>query len=210
MDKNTFNKLLQNPNYAPLFSELQKKPAGNRLIELLHQLGFKCGSALDLKQVILWSIGDELIARKMSLMNPKAKPKVIRSAPYNHYVQEINRRLKKLEQEGDDKNYLPLFCLYKINEIELKNAQRYPEDVGKYMHENFINATELRMLRWVWKSQERNHLQSTASQQGVVQQRKSNRTNAVQRGRVPTLTQPATPSESKPVKVKTPQAQCLA
>ncbi len=48
MDKNTFNKLLQNPNYAPLFSELEKLPV-DRLIELLHKLGFKCGSALDLK-----------------------------------------------------------------------------------------------------------------------------------------------------------------
>ena len=209
MDKNTFNKLLQNPNYAPLFSELEKLPV-DRLIELLHQLGFKCGSALDLKQVILWSIGDELIARKMSLMNPKAKPKVIRSAPYNHYVQEINRRFKKLEQEGDDKKLSTAvpYLLDKLN--ELKNAQRHPEDVGKYMHENFINATELRMLRWVWKSQERNHLQSIASQQGVVQQGKSNSANAVQRGRVPTLTQPATPSESKPVKAKTHQAECLA
>ncbi len=73
----------------------------------------------------------------MSLMNPKAKPKVIRSAPYNHYVQEINRRFKKLEQEGDDKKLSTAvpYLLDKLN--ELKNAQRHPEDVWQIYAREF-------------------------------------------------------------------------
>lgn len=184
MDIKTFENLLRHPNYGPLFSELEKLPV-DKLIEVLNAMGFKCGSPLDLKQVILWSIGDELIARKMALMNP-AKPKVIRSAAYNQYVEEINRRFKKLEQEGDDKKLTTAvpYLLDKLN--ELRRAQRHPEDVGKYMHDNFLNTTELRMLRWVWKSQERNHLQSTVSQQGVLPDSK---TKSALNPAIPTLKQ---------------------
>jgi hypothetical protein len=150
MDLAEFNKLLKNPNYHPLYTALESMSVDD-LIGLLHRAGFQCGTAQDFKRVILWAVGDELVAKKMAALDINPSKKIM-PAQFAELLKKIHGHFIKIESsELFDKSAANkvTFLIEKLEELRRLD----PFADHQYVPDQIVTAVELRMHRWLWRYQ---------------------------------------------------------
>lgn len=141
----TFNQLISvKDKSADFYAFLYSLPLDD-LVELLGKMDFNVGSTIMLKQIIIWSVGEELAERK--LQAKVVEPKTIPAQVFNEYAKKINQTFVAAMSLKDAQRKIDV-CKRQLSNLEkLRAFKKIPGQ--SYVHENFLTAIEVRISRFL-------------------------------------------------------------
>lgn len=141
----TFNQLLTTKDKSGDFYEFLYSLSVDDLVELLGKMDLNVGSTIMLKQIIIWSVAEELADRKIQAK--VIEPKVVPAEVYNGYAKKINQIFLAAMELHDVQRQIDV-CKKQLGNLEkLRAFKKIPGQ--PYVHEGFLTAIEVRISRFL-------------------------------------------------------------